>query len=71
MKTYVDANELHMWDSLFDMCDLFNHVALKVSSHCGYSYDQKEHEEIVAYLKAVKQDHLNKERELGNKLIFL
>lgn len=58
VKTYVDADEVHMWGALFDMCELFNTVAVKVAFHYGYTYNQKEYEEVVAYLKAVQQDSL-------------
>lgn len=62
VQTYVDADYPHIWESLFGMCELFNLLALRVSSHFGYPYDQKEYVEVVVYLKAVKDDSFEKKR---------
>lgn len=59
-NTYVDANYENMWDALFLMCELFNDVAIKVSSHYDYPYDEHEYQDVVEYLKAVQCDAQNK-----------
>ena len=54
VKTYVDADYLHMWGALLEMCQLFNRVALKVSSYYGYHYDEQEYQRVIEYLKEVR-----------------
>lgn len=56
VKTYVDADYHHIWEGLFTMCELFNSIALQIANHFGYQFNQKEFEEVVAYLHAVKKD---------------
>lgn len=56
IKTYVDANYDNMWEALFKMCDIFNSVSLKVSSYYGYKYNQREYNDAVEYLFAVKRN---------------
>lgn len=56
LKTYANAEYNNMWDSLFKMCELFNELAIKVSLHFGFSFNQKEFNNVVAYLHEVKLD---------------
>lgn len=53
--TYADANYENMWVALFTMCELFNDIALSVSRHYDYKYNEREYRDVVQYLKAVKQ----------------
>jgi aminoglycoside 6-adenylyltransferase len=55
-ETYVDANYQNMWKSLFLMCEIFNVIASEIASHYGYEYNQKEYNEVVEYLTAVKNE---------------
>ncbi len=54
VKTYTDAGYTHMWNGLFMMCEVFNSIALKISSHYKYPYNEQEYKDVVAYLKSVK-----------------
>jgi len=54
--TYVDANYENMWESLCKMCELFNELALRLSKHFGYEYNENEFREVVEYLHAVKNN---------------
>lgn len=52
-RTYTDADYGHMWAALLEMCELFNRVALKVSAHYGYSYNQREYKAVIGYLPSL------------------
>jgi aminoglycoside 6-adenylyltransferase len=54
-KTYVDANYTHMWEGLFIMCELFDEIAIKISEHYHYPYDQDEYRAVVKYLKDIRK----------------
>ncbi|HAU1295122.1 TPA: aminoglycoside 6-adenylyltransferase [Legionella pneumophila] len=58
LKTYVDADYKNMWASLFKMCELFNELATKVSSYFGYSFNQKEFDNVLDYLHDVKNNKI-------------
>ena len=60
VKTYTDADYTHMWDGLLLMCKVFNSIALKISSHYKYPYNEQEYKDVVAYLKSVKDSMCNK-----------
>jgi aminoglycoside 6-adenylyltransferase len=54
-KTYVDADYENMWEGLFVMCELFNKMAIKISEHYDYPYDQEEYRNVLAYLKDINR----------------
>lgn len=56
-KTYTDANYNNMWEALFKMCEIFNELALKISSHYRFKYHAQEYNDVVEYLHAVR--HFN------------
>jgi aminoglycoside 6-adenylyltransferase len=56
LTTYVDTDYNNMWFALFKMCELFNRLAIQVSSHFGYPFDQEEFVRVVKYLYDVKND---------------
>ncbi|HAT8610617.1 aminoglycoside 6-adenylyltransferase [Legionella pneumophila] len=58
LKTYVDADYKNMWASLFKMCEIFNDLAIKISSYFGYSFNQKEFDNVVDYLQDVKNNKI-------------
>lgn len=54
--SYSDADYEHMWNALFDTCDLFNDIALKVSEHFNYDYKQNQYyEPVLTYLHKIKK----------------
>lgn len=50
MKTYPPAEEEAIWQSVFEMCGLFDETARKVGRELGYSYDEKEAHHSRLYL---------------------
>lgn len=53
-KTYVDADYDHIWEGLFEMLSLFHKIALQVSRHFHFSYDEKEFHAVMKYLNDVR-----------------
>lgn len=56
LKTYVDADYKNMWTALFKMSELFYDLAIKVSNYFGFSFNQEEFENVVAYLREVRNN---------------
>lgn len=56
-KTYVDYEWENMWQALFLMFEIFDHAAKIVSRHYRYFYNEKEHTEIIEYLRSVRKDY--------------
>lgn len=56
-KTYVDYEWENMWQALFFMFEIFDHAAKIVSRHYRYFYNEKEHKEIIEYLRSVRKDY--------------
>jgi aminoglycoside 6-adenylyltransferase len=56
-KTYVDYKWENMWQALFLMFEIFDHVAKMVSRHYRYLYNEKEHRAVVEYLNSVRKNH--------------
>lgn len=54
LATYAAANYNDMWDALFNMCELFNSLALKVAQHFGFVFKQDEFDAVVGYLNWVR-----------------
>ena len=59
-KTYVNADYENMWIALFLMCELFSNISLKLSHHFGYAFNNKEFDNVIEYLHAIKQDAMKK-----------
>ncbi len=53
-NTYVDADYQNMWKALFLMCEIFNELALEIADYYGYEYNQDEYQNVVDYLKEVR-----------------
>jgi aminoglycoside 6-adenylyltransferase len=45
-----------MWQSLFTMCESFHNIALKLSAYFAFTFDEKEFNNVIEYLHAVKED---------------
>lgn len=56
MDTYVSADIDSVWSGLFTLMETFDASASYVSEKLGYPYSPEETEEIVAYLRSVKED---------------
>lgn len=54
-NTYVDADYDHMWLSLFEMCSLFNKIALFVAKHFNYLYSDQQYQDITDYFKMMQR----------------
>ena len=53
-KTYSDGEYSNVWNSLFMMCELFKILALEVGKHFNFEYPVKDDQNMMAYLKHVK-----------------
>ncbi|HAG42517.1 MAG TPA: aminoglycoside adenylyltransferase [Clostridium sp.] len=60
-KTYSDSDYNNFWASISKACDLFRTVALSVSEHFGYNYNQSEDTNMADYLIKVKSNYFNQE----------
>jgi len=50
MKTYPSAKEEAVWQSVFEMCDLFDETARRTGERLGYVYNEKEAHNSRLYL---------------------
>jgi aminoglycoside 6-adenylyltransferase len=55
LLTYPDAEPEHIWQSLFQMGELFRTLAKQVAEHFGYTYAEDEDQRVSAYLKHVHE----------------
>ncbi|WP_142413890.1 aminoglycoside 6-adenylyltransferase [Hathewaya massiliensis] len=55
-KTYSDCDYNNFWMSTFNTCELFRTIALIVSEHLGYIYNQSEDTNMTEYLIKVKNN---------------
>ncbi|SFG24088.1 aminoglycoside 6-adenylyltransferase [Sporolactobacillus nakayamae] len=53
LLTYPDAEPEHIWQSLFQMGELFRTLAKQVAEHFGYTYAEAEDQRVSNYLKHV------------------
>lgn len=53
-KTFADASEENIWESLFAMCDLFRKTAIHVAGHFGYEYPYEDDDNVTAHLVHIK-----------------
>lgn len=53
-QTYSDSNYSNLWNAIFTACELFRTLAIKVSNHFGYCYNNQEDENMMKYLKNVR-----------------
>jgi aminoglycoside 6-adenylyltransferase len=60
-KTYSDSDYNNFWEAIFKTCDLFRTVALSVSEHFEYSYNQSEDANMTEYLIKVKSNYFEQE----------
>ena len=42
MKIYINGNVEEIWDSAFNMCDLFHDITLELEDKWGLDYNQAE-----------------------------
>ena len=54
--TYSDADHANLWQAVFNGCDLFRSLAVKVGAHLGYLYNEKDDEGTMRYLEMMKKD---------------
>lgn len=55
LLTYPDAEPDHIWQSLFQMGNLFRTLAKQVADHFGYIYAEVDDQRVSAYLKHVHE----------------
>lgn len=55
LSTYSVAEQEAIWTSVFQMCDLFQNIALEVAQKQGFAYDFVEAENSLSFLKHVKE----------------
>lgn len=53
--TYADADPAHMWDSLFEMTNLFRDLGRGVANHFGFHYPEGEDKNVTAYLHHIRK----------------
>lgn len=53
-STYSDSNYENIWNSIFTACDLFRTLAIFVSKHFNFVYNKQDDENMIIYLKQVK-----------------
>ncbi len=52
--TYSDSDYNHLWDAIFNACDIFSNLAIQVGDACSYFYNRHEEENMRIYLYNVK-----------------
>ena len=53
LATYSDGNIVHLWNSVFTMCDLFDEVANEIATSLTFTYNQIEANASMKYLQVV------------------
>lgn len=53
LLTYPDAEPEHIWQSLFQMSELFRTLAKQVAAHFRYTYSENDNQRVSNYLKHV------------------
>ena len=54
LKTYINGNIEDIWKSVFNMCDLFNDVALELEDKWGLTYNMEEAKASLDFLRHVQ-----------------
>lgn len=54
LRTYSDSNYNHLWDAIFNACDIFSNLAVQVGDNCSYIYNGQDEENMRIYLNNVK-----------------
>lgn len=54
-RKIFDYHWENMWQALFLMCEIFDHIAKIVSKHYGYFYNEEEYRKVVDYLDFFKK----------------
>lgn len=54
LRTYFGGDIEDAWRAVFDMCDLFDAQAQYVAEHLAYTYNKKEGEAALAFLRHVR-----------------
>lgn len=54
LRTFPDADDDHIWASLFEMCHLFKETAKRVAGHFHYPYPGGDDQRVWAYLQHVR-----------------
>lgn len=60
-KTYSDSDYNNLWTSVFISCELFRTIAMTVSEHFGYTYNQSEDTNMTEYLIKIKNNYFDQE----------
>ena len=55
LSTYFDCNVDHAWQSVFEMCKLFEDVARYVGEKLGWEYNEKEGNAAYSFLENIHQ----------------
>ncbi|MEI3605077.1 aminoglycoside 6-adenylyltransferase [Pseudogracilibacillus sp. SE30717A] len=53
-KTYSEANDQSMWNSLFIACDLFRILAQDIAEHFSFYYPTEDDQNMTKYLKQIR-----------------
>lgn len=54
VSTYSDANYENIWQSMFNMCDLFRKMAIHIAKHFDFEYPNEDDKKVTDYLKKVQ-----------------
>jgi aminoglycoside 6-adenylyltransferase len=54
VATYPDSDYENIWQSLFNMCDLFRKVATNVANHFEFEYPYDDDKNVTAYLQRIR-----------------
>lgn len=54
LNTYSDSDIENLWNAIFTACDLFRHIATRVSEHLGYVYNTRDDDSIMLYMNNIK-----------------
>lgn len=54
-KTYVDSAFDNIWKGLFNMCMLFDEIAIAVAANFNFEYSESESRNVFAYLKEMRE----------------
>jgi len=53
-STYADREHEKFWDAVFAACELFRTLATDVANHCGFTYNMRDDESMLGYLRQVR-----------------
>lgn len=55
-QTYSGSDYQSFWEAIFTACDLFRELATEVAMHLGYTYNTKDDDGAITYLKDIFND---------------